>query len=347
MGDPAGVGPETIAAAWPALCAMGRVVVVGHSDVMRRAVALRGQVAEVVDIGQSEAADALCSEPARPDRMPCVRACDDAAAEVPAGVVDARGGQAAYDALLQAIELARSGVVDAITTTPLNKAALAAAGHRFAGHTEILAHACGVDDFAMMLYLPPGEALGGKNGLAAVHATLHVSLREAVERLSSRRIVNVVRLTDAAMRRIGGEAPRVGVCALNPHAGEEGLFGDEEIRMIAPAVQTARDEGIDVRGPFPADTLWARARAGEFDAVVCMYHDQGHIALKLLDMHRAVNITLGLPILRTSVAHGTAMDVAWQGVASPQSLIEAARLAARLARRQAATADNSPQRGGP
>jgi 4-hydroxythreonine-4-phosphate dehydrogenase len=185
----------------------------------------------------------------------------------------------------------------------------------------------------MMLYLPPGEPLRGPHGLGVVHVTLHMGLREVIARLSSESILAKIRLADRVLRRLGAARPRIGVAALNPHAGEEGLFGDEEPRLIAPAVAAAQREGLDAAGPLPADTLLVKARDGLFDAVVAMYHDQGHIALKLLGMHRAVNVTLGLPIVRTSVAHGTAFDLAWQGQAETNSLVEAVRVAARLAGR--------------
>ncbi|HEV3007393.1 MAG TPA: 4-hydroxythreonine-4-phosphate dehydrogenase PdxA, partial [Pirellulales bacterium] len=168
-----------------------------------------------------------------------------------------------------------------------------------------------------------------------VHVTLHMALRDVFANLTRDAIVAKIRLADAAMRPFTAAPPRVGVCALNPHAGESGLFGDEERNLIAPAVDQARSDGIDAAGPLPTDTLMVRARDGEFDAVVAMYHDQGHIALKLLGMHRAVNVTLGLPIVRTSVAHGTAFDLAWQGQAECGSMIEAVRVAAELARRKA------------
>ncbi|HEV3002809.1 MAG TPA: 4-hydroxythreonine-4-phosphate dehydrogenase PdxA, partial [Pirellulales bacterium] len=211
--------------------------------------------------------------------------------------------------------------------------------HKYPGHTELLAELCGVNDFAMMLYLAQDEQVRGPAGLGVVHVTLHNSLRQVFQQLSTENILSKIRLAHLAMRGLKQSAPRIGVCALNPHAGEEGLFGDEEQKLIAPAVEQARAEGIDADGPHPADTLMVRARAGEFDGVVAMYHDQGHIALKLLGFHRAVNITLGLPIVRTSVAHGTAFDLAWRGTAESSSMVEAIRVASQLAatRRSAMT----------
>lgn len=328
MGDPAGVGPEVIARAWSDVgvhrnC---RPFVVGHPEILRQAVELIGGNIEVIEIASAEQA-----APTRA-AMPCLRAVADSALLTPRCQADARGGQAAYEALVAAARLALDDRVQAIVTAPLNKAALWQAGHEYPGHTELLAELCGVDDFAMMLYLAPDEQVHGPAGLGVIHVTLHTSLRRVFEELSSEAILVKIRLANAAMRGLKQAAPRIGVCALNPHAGEDGLFGDEESRLIAPAVAAACQEGIDAEGPHPADTLMVRARAGEFDGVVAMYHDQGHIALKLLGFHRAVNVTLGLPIIRTSVAHGTAFDLAWQGTANPASMVEATRVASLLAK---------------
>ncbi|NOY29224.1 MAG: 4-hydroxythreonine-4-phosphate dehydrogenase PdxA, partial [Planctomycetes bacterium] len=217
---------------------------------------------------------------------------------------------------------------------PLSKAALHAAGHFYPGHTELLAERCGVDDFAMMLYLPSPEVPPCPAGLGVVHVTLHMALRDVFANLTTEAVLAKCRLAHSFMHEgMGLASPRIGVCALNPHAGEDGLFGDEESQVIAPAVAKAREIGIDATGPFPTDTLMGRARDGEFDALVAMYHDQGHIALKLLAMHRAVNVTLGLPIVRTSVAHGTAFDRAWQGTAEASGMVAAMLTAAKLSRR--------------
>ena len=327
LGDPAGIGPEIVVGAWSHAplhdsCAP---LVVGHPTVVRRSVELLKSPARVEVIASpSEAA------PWR-DVIPCLPAGSDDAALAPAGKVDARGGQAAYDALVAAARLALGGQVDAITTAPLSKAALHLAGHDYPGHTELLAELCGVPEVAMMLYLGPGGEVRGPAGLAIVHATLHLALAKIFNSLSSDAVLNKARLVSDFMRTFKGSLPKVGVCALNPHAGEDGLFGNEESTIIAPAVERGRADGLDLSGPFPADTLIRRARDGEFDAVVAMYHDQGHIAIKLLAMHRAVNVTLGLPIVRTSVAHGTAFDLAWQGRAECAGMIEAIRVATRLA----------------
>jgi 4-hydroxythreonine-4-phosphate dehydrogenase len=198
------------------------------------------------------------------------------------------------------------------------------------GHTELLARACGLDDDAvsMMLWLPDRD---GPGGLGVVHATLHESLRSAVARLSTPAITAAGRRLADLLEPLLGKRPRIAVAAVNPHGGEDGLFGDEEARIVAPAVAELRAAGLDVAGPLPADTLFLRASRGEFDGVVAQYHDQGHIPIKLLGMHRAVNITLGLPLVRTSVAHGTAFDIVGTGAADPASMLAAIDAAVRLA----------------
>jgi 4-hydroxythreonine-4-phosphate dehydrogenase len=327
LGDPAGIGPETIVGAWsePAIHACCRPLVVGHPEILRRAARLLKSRARVVPIENPRDAEPSI------DVIPCLMSGSDDVLDIAPGTIDARGGQAAYDALVVAARLALAGVVDALTTAPLHKSALWRAGHEYPGHTELLAELCGADDFAMMLYLGPGVEVRGPAGLAIVHVTLHMALADVFAALSPEAIVRKARLVSRVMAEFKGSRPRVGVCALNPHAGEEGLFGNEEVSIIRPAVERGRAEGLDLAGPLPADTLIARARDGQFDAVVAMYHDQGHIAIKLLAMHRAVNVTLGLPIVRTSVAHGTAFDLAWQGRAETTGMIEALRVAARLA----------------
>ena len=330
MGDPSGVGPETIVGAWrdPAIHAAARPLVVGHPEIMRRAADLLSADVEVVEISAPEDA-----RPA-PSRIPVLTGCSDDVLSIKPATVDPRCGRAAYDCVLSAAELALAGRVDAITTAPLNKAAMHRAGIEYPGHTEILAELCGVDDYAMMLYLRRDH--DASRGLGVVHVTLHMALWDVFSHLSAGAVLAKTRLIDRVMTDLNGARPKVGVCALNPHAGEQGSFGDEEQTMIRPAVVRARDAGIDVAGPLPADTLLARAAEGDFDAVVAMYHDQGHIAIKLLGMHRAVNITLGLPIVRTSVAHGTAFDLAWQGRAKSTGMVEAIGVAARLAAKRPA-----------
>ena len=262
--------------------------------------------------------------------IPCIPCGSDGALEVLPGTVDARAGQAAYEAVVTAARLALSSKVDAITTAPLHKRALHRAGHDYPGHTELLAEMCGADDFAMILYLGPDDQVSSPAGLAVVHVTLHKPLRDIFSELTEEAVLAKARLADRFMKRLKGSRPRIGVAALNPHAGEGGLFGEEERTIIRPAVQRGLAEGMELTGPQPCDTLMVHARDGRYDAVVAMHHDQGHIAFKLLGMHRAVNVTLGLPIIRTSVAHGTAFDIAWRRQAETGSLLEAIRVASRL-----------------
>jgi 4-hydroxythreonine-4-phosphate dehydrogenase len=314
MGDVAGIGPEIIARAWSELLAMCRPVVVGDPTWLRRALELVGSSACV---GPPEA------EPG-PDKVPCqIGSSQDLTGVVP-GRVSAAAGRAAYDFLCTAIDHTLNGEADGIVTAPLHKEGLRAAGLAYPGHTEILAERTGTRRFAMLLWY---------EGLAVAHVTLHRALREVFRYLSREAVLDKIRLLDGVLLRLLDRRPRLGVAALNPHASDGGLFGDEETTLIEPAVAAARTEGMDVTGPWPSDTLFVRARRGEFDGVVAMYHDQGHIALKLLGGLRAVNISAGLPLVRTSVAHGTAYDIAGRGIADATSLVEAVRVAARLASR--------------
>jgi 4-phospho-D-threonate 3-dehydrogenase / 4-phospho-D-erythronate 3-dehydrogenase len=330
IGDPAGIGPEVIAAAWSErkIFDWCRPFVVGHPAILQRAVTLIDSPAVVREITAPK--DASSSSKS----IDCLPTGSNEVLEVRPGTIDARAGQAAYVAIVEAIELALAGAVDGIVTAPIHKAALRRAGYAYPGHTELLAERCGVRDFAMMLYLGHDDHVRGPTGLGVAHVTLHTALRDVFSQLTTDAIAAKTVLLNAMMERLKGASPRIGVAALNPHAGEEALFGDEEERIIRPAVQKAQAMGIEVSGPFATDTLMVRARDGEFDGVVAMYHDQGHIALKLLGMHRAVNVTLGLPIVRTSVAHGTAFDIAWQGKAQASSMAEAIRVAALLASRR-------------
>ncbi len=326
MGDVAGIGPEVIVRAWAdePLRALARPFVVGDSTTLRKAIALLGTGSKVQVI-----ADPRAAEPSQ-TVIPCLDATDQDLSDIQPGRIDARAGRASSDFLIRAIDLAMLGQIDAIVTLPLQKESLHAAGVLHPGHTEILAERCGALSHAMMLYLEAPE--GSKRpGLGVIHATLHVPLRKVFDLLTIDSVEAKIRLADDALRPLThGRPPRVAVAGLNPHAGENGLFGDEEQTIIGPAVDRAILSGIDVVGPIAADTLFARALAGEFDAVVAMYHDQGHVAIKTIGFDRAVNVTLGLPIIRTSVAHGTAFDIAWQGKAETTSLVEATRVAARI-----------------
>lgn len=332
MGDPTGIGPEIIVAALkqPWLRSLCKPLVIGRPAILRRACEWLGTPTQIVEV---EARDPI---PEDLQTIACLTCGSVEAEDAPAGKIDRRGGQAAYDALVLGTRLALEGTVDGLVTAPLHKAALHAAGHRWPGHTELLAHLCKSSSFAMMLYLPPSDRWKNPVGLGLVHVTLHCSLRSVFDQLSPDSIFAKIELAhDAFLRLRKGvglpETPRIAVAALNPHAGEHGLFGDEETRCIEPAVIRAQDSGWNVQGPIAADTLMPRAVSGEFDAVVAMYHDQGHIALKLLHFLDAVNVTLGLPIIRTSVAHGTAHDRAWTGEAKSDGMEQAIRTAAWLA----------------
>lgn len=243
------------------------------------------------------------------------------------GVLSAEAGRAAYDTIVRAVEDAQNGRVNAIATAPVNKEAFHLADLPWAGHTDLLKHLTGARDVAMMFY---AEAL------RVVLATVHIALADVPRVLTQASLESTIGLTAGALPHFGFASPRIAVAGLNPHAGEHGLFGREEETAIAPAIAACRDRGIDVRGPYPGDTVFVRARRGEFDVVIACYHDQGLIPVKLLAFGEAVNVTLGLPIVRTSVDHGTAFDIAGRGVANPESMIAAVLLAARLAKSRSA-----------
>jgi len=328
MGDPAGIGPEVVVAALARRRARQacRPLVIGNLRTLERAAAAVGKPfrAKVV-------ADVL--EARRHLRRVCLLDLANAAPEqIRVGQVSAGAGRAAAAYIEMAAGMAKAGMVAGVVTAPINKEAIGLAGVPHPGHTEMLASLCGVREVAMMLV--HGE-------MRVSHVTTHVSVREACERITRQRVESVIRLTDEALRRMGLPQPRIAVGGLNPHAGEGGLFGDEEQRAIAPAVAQACEDGIDAAGPLPPDSVFARHRAGEFDAVVAMLHDHGHIAVKTVGFAArsggglkcaGVNVTLGLPILRTSVDHGTAFDIAGKGLADPTSMVEAIELAAQMAR---------------
>jgi 4-hydroxythreonine-4-phosphate dehydrogenase len=253
---------------------------------------------------------------------PIVYGPPDGAIFIP-GALSADAGRAAYDVIVRAAADAQGGVVKALATAPVNKEAFRLAGLPWSGHTDLLAHLTGAADVAMMFY---------SDALRVVLATIHIPLADVPRTLTARSLEATIALTARELPRFGIARPRIAVAGLNPHAGEHGLFGREEETAIAPAIAASRARGIDVSGPFPGDTVFLRAHRGEFDVVVACYHDQGLIPVKLLAFGRAVNVTLGLPIVRTSVDHGTAFDIAGKGVADPESMIAAVLLAARLAR---------------
>lgn len=242
-------------------------------------------------------------------------------ASIRPGEVSAAAGRAAYDTLVRAVEAAQRGEVEAIATAPINKLAFAQAGLHWKGHTDLLAHLCGTEHVAMMFHSPQ---------LKVVLVTVHVPLREVSSRLTPELVDRTIALTQEAMFRFGVARPRVALAGLNPHAGEGGVIGEEDDRVLAPAVTRARSRGIEISGPIPGDTVFVRASRGEFDCVIACYHDQGLIPVKLLAFGTAVNVTIGLPIIRTSVDHGTAFDIAGKGVADAGSMIAAVRLAAEM-----------------
>lgn len=317
MGDANGVGPEIVLEAWRNGLVSGRFVLygewaalehynraLGYGVPLRRVASPRefapGSL-NVIDLGllQSE--------------------------EIHPGELSAATGRAAREAVVRAARAALAGEIEAVVTLPVNKQAIQLSDPHFTGHTELLGEVCGASDVTILL---------ASDRLMVTHVSTHCSLREAIERVTPERVRRILELTCEAVLRLKPEA-RIAVAGLNPHAGEGGAFGDEEIRVIAPAVEWARAQGWPVEGPLPPDTLFYLAvQRGRFDAVVCMYHDQGHIPLKLLDFEGGVNVTLGLPIIRTSVDHGTAFDIAGRGVASPKSFVAAFRMAEKLAERR-------------
>lgn len=330
MGDPASIGPELCLRALsdPMLYEKCRPLIVGDSCILKRAMEIPGmpqleinpiqQVTEAVfSYGTMDVID-----------LGCVTTAD-----VEFGQISAKAGDAAFQYVRKVIELAMAGDVDATVTNALNKEAMNLAGHHFSGHTEIYAHYTNTQHYTMML---------AHDDVRIVHVSTHVSLREACDRAKKARILEVIRIAAKACQDMGISNPRVGVAGLNPHCGENGLFGREEIDEITPAINAARSEGIDAQGPVPPDTIFSKARGGWYDIVVAMYHDQGHIPLKLMGFVfdkstqkwqavSGVNITLGLPIIRTSVDHGTAFDQAGKGTASEISLMNAIQYALSFA----------------
>ena len=315
MGDPAGIGPEICLHLLnqPDIADACVPIVFGDAGVLRRVAHAAGILFNTPVIREwDDGVDAA--------RVLDLRALD--ADAVKPGVVDARCGEAAYRYVVEAIDAGLCGRVAAVSTAPLNKEALHAAGHRYPGHTEIFAERMKAPRSCMMQY---------SEEVTCSFVTVHVGYHEVPALLQPDRIVDVIELTAHALRRIRRREPKLLVCGLNPHAGENGLFGQrEEERFIVPAIERARGLGHDVTGPVPGDTAFTPQARRQYDAVVCMYHDQGHIPVKMIAFDSAVNTTLGLPVQRTSVDHGTAFDIAWKGIARPGSLYAAVRLAARL-----------------
>ncbi|MBM7552075.1 4-hydroxythreonine-4-phosphate dehydrogenase PdxA [Thalassobacillus pellis] len=319
MGDGAGVGPEIIIKSlqnrrYSSDCIP---VVIGDLKILKRAADIM-----VTDIlfRQVHKTDAIASLGSNQEIL-----CYDLnllPEDLSFGEVSAEAGHAAYEYLKTAIELANEGRIDAIVTAPINKTALHKGGHPYPGHTEILAELTGTESYAMMLSSPK---------LKVIHVTTHVGLREAIDLIAPDRVYQVIKMAHHTLLKSGIPKPKIAVCGINPHAGENGLFGyGEEEEKIIPAVSRAQEEGMDVSGPLPADTLFFRAVRGDFDIVVAMYHDQGHGPIKVLGLDEGVNITAGLPIIRTSVDHGTAFDIAGKGTADEKSMLEAIRQAVEL-----------------
>ena len=317
MGDGAGIGPEVIVPAVldPATLGRCRPVVIGDAARLRKAAAILGVECEVV------AVDAPADAEFTPGRINVVDLGllpDD----LPFGKLSPVAGNAAYEYVRRAAELAVADEIDGICTAPLNKEALHAAGHVYPGHTELLAHLTGVEEVSMML---------STEKVKVIHVTTHIGLIDAVSRIEPGLVERTVRRGHEALVRAGDPNPVIGVCGINPHAGENGLFGyGEEEKKIVPALEKLRAEGIDARGPLPADTAFFLASRGDYDLIVAMYHDQGHGPVKVLGIEAGVNLTIGLPVIRTSVDHGTAFDIAGTGKAEAGSMIEALRQAAEL-----------------
>jgi 4-hydroxythreonine-4-phosphate dehydrogenase len=328
MGDPAGIGPEVAVRAAPQVGSFARILVVGDADVLRTVVDALDLSLTVRAVDPTEVGDP------DPAVLP-VFDCDNVdAAALEWGALRREYGAASLTYVERAVELATAGAVDAIATAPINKRATRKAGSDHAGHTGLLAERTGTEDYAMMLV---------EDDLRVTHVSTHVPLREACDLVTADRVATTIRLTDAALRDLGIDDPAVAVAGLNPHAGEGGLLGEADDDEVAPAVATARAAGIDVTGPVSPDTVYVRAARGEFDCVVSMYHDQGHIPVKLLgfdeDGVSGVNVTVGLPIVRTSVDHGTAFDIAGEWVASERSMVDAVRVATDMARPSTAGRD--------
>jgi len=318
MGDPAGIGPEVLLKALAETSVWDKVrpLAVGDLSILQRVAQATGQSIQLNPISVVGKA-VFC--PDTPDVLDLQSPDLD---DLVPGTVSAAAALAAVAYIEEAARITQFGAAAAMATGPINKAALKLAGVPFIGHTELLAAFLGEEEVTTML---------ATEGLRVVHVTRHVPLSDVAERITKENVLATIRLTQSGLAQMGIKQPRIAVAALNPHGGDDGLVGREEIDEIAPAVVQAQSEGILASGPIPADSVFFRAIRGEFDVVVAMFHDQGHIPIKTHGFERSITVTLGLPVIRTSVDHGTAFDIAWQGVASPESMVEAITLAAQLA----------------
>ncbi len=319
LGDPAGIGPEVVLKALRhgEVFDACRPLVVGDSGVLERAAAwleVEPRFERIAEIGSGGYAEGT---------VPLLDLANVELAEAPVGQVSAGAGRAAVEYVMRACDLAMAGQVEAVVTAPLNKEAMHRAGFLYPGHTELLAERTGAERVSMLLVGP---------ALRVVHVSTHVSLEEAIRRVTPARVLEVIELAHRSCRMLGIEAPRIAVAGLNPHASENGLFGMQEAERIQPAIEMARARGWTVSDPQPPDTVFLRATRGEFDIIVAMYHDQGHIPMKLLAFDSGVNVSIGLPVLRTSVDHGTAFDIAGTGQASEESMLAAIRVAVTMAK---------------
>lgn len=318
MGDPAGIGPEIIVKALREDALNGApLVVVGCLKTLHRLQA-QGLAEGVTFRAIEQVADARFT----PDTIHVIDEPLAQPDELVPGTVQAQAGDLAYRCVKRATELAMKGDVHAIATAPLNKEALHLGGHHYPGHTELLATLTESRDYAMVLYT---------DKLKVIHVSTHIALRKFLDTLNGQRVETVIGIADTFLKRVGFAHPRIAVAGVNPHAGENGLFGDEEIRIVGPAIEKMKVKGMDVYGPCPPDTVFLQAYEGQYDMVVAMYHDQGHIPLKLLGFYDGVNITAGLPFIRTSADHGTAFDIAWTGKAKSESMAVSIKLAMQLA----------------
>ncbi|HWQ11924.1 MAG TPA: 4-hydroxythreonine-4-phosphate dehydrogenase PdxA [Roseiflexaceae bacterium] len=319
MGDPAGIGPEVVLKALldEEVYRRCRPLVIGDRRILERAAGWVGASGLAFDAVDRPEAGRYTS-----GAVTLLDLANAAPEACPPGAVSAVAGRAAVEYVFHACDLALSGAADAVVTAPLNKEAMNLAGFHFAGHTELLAERTGAERVSMLLTSPQ---------LRVVHVSTHVSLEEAIRRVTPERVGATIDLAQQACRALGIPRPRIAVAGLNPHAGEGGLFGDHETRAIAPAIAAARARGLDVSDPQPPDTVFLRALRGAYDIVVAMYHDQGHIPMKLLAFDSGVNVSIGLPIIRTSVDHGTAFDIAGQGVARADSMRAAIDVAIQMA----------------